>query len=103
MRERSRERRKHQNVCLAMSVPQIGSAGGARGFAQFRDIAAGAAEIKLLGAAADFRMRSATLHLGAAALVDLTISPVIFEHSAAVVARSGVDHLMLTMYLAGGC
>jgi AraC-like DNA-binding protein len=86
-----------------MTVLQLGSAAGARGFAQFRDTATGAAEIKLPGPADDFRMRSATLLLGSAVLVDLTITPVIFEHSAALVARTGVDHLMLTMYLAGEC
>jgi AraC-like DNA-binding protein len=30
-------------------------------------------------------------------------SPVIFEYPASLVARTGVDHLMLTMYLAGTC
>jgi AraC-like DNA-binding protein len=86
-----------------MTVLQRGSAAGARGLAEFRDIAAGAAEIKLPGAAEDFRMHSATLHLGSAVLVDLTITPVILEYSASLVARTGVDHLMLTMYLTGGC
>jgi AraC-like DNA-binding protein len=86
-----------------MTVLQLGSAAGERGFARFRDSAAGAAEITLLGAADDFRMRSATLHLGTAVFVDLTISPVILEYPASLVARTGVDHLMLTMYVAGRC
>jgi AraC-like DNA-binding protein len=86
-----------------MTVLQRGSAAGERGFARFRDSAAGATEIKLLGAADDFRMRSATLHLGSAVLVDLAITPVILEYPASLVARTGIDHLMLTMYLAGRC
>ena len=86
-----------------MTVLQLDSVAGERGFAQFRDTATGAAEIKLPGAVDDFRMSSRTLLLGSAVLVDLTITPVIFEHSASLVARAGVDHLMLTMYLAGEC
>ena len=85
-----------------MTAPWFDSAAGARGFARFREHAAGAAEIKLPGAAEDFRMRSATRLLGSAVLVNITITPVIFEHTASLVARVGVDHLMLTMYLAGG-
>jgi AraC-like DNA-binding protein len=81
----------------------IASAAGERGFARFRDSAAGAAEIRLIGAAEDFRMRSATRHFGSALLVDLTITPVMFDYPASLVARSGIDHLMLTMYLAGRC
>jgi AraC-like DNA-binding protein len=96
-------RRKQQIEYPAMTVLQVDSAAGERGFARFRDSATGAAEIKLLGAADDFRMRSATLHLGTAVLVNLAVTPVIFEHPASLVARTGVDHLMLTMYLAGRC
>jgi len=86
-----------------MTAPWFDSAAGARGFARFREIAAGAAETRVPGAIEDFRMRSATRHLGSAALVDITISPVIYDRTASVVARAGIDHLMLTMYLAGGC
>jgi AraC-like DNA-binding protein len=86
-----------------MTVPQLESATGERGFARFRDVAAGAAETKVVGEPEDFRMHSATLHLGSAVFVDLTITPVSFEYSAALVARGGIDHLMLTMYLEGEC
>lgn len=86
-----------------MTVPLFDSATGERGFARYRDVAAGAAETKVVGAAEDFRMRSATQHLGSAVLVDVTITPVTYAHTASIVARTGLDHLMLTMYLAGGC
>ena len=86
-----------------MTVRMLDSATGEGGLARFRDMAAGAAETNIVGSAEDFRMNSATLHLGSAVIVDLSISPVIFNHPATLVARHGVDHLMLTMYLAGEC
>jgi AraC-like DNA-binding protein len=93
----------HDHGPPAVTERMLDSAAGKRGLARFRDIAAGAAETKVVGAAENFRMHSAFQHLESAVLVDLMITPVIFSHTPSLIARTGVDHLMLTMYLAGTC
>jgi AraC-like DNA-binding protein len=70
---------------------------------KFRDSTAAIADLTSRDATDSFQTQTTTTHLGRAVAVDVTTTPVAFDHSSAHVARSGLDHYMVSMYVAGGC
>lgn len=76
---------------------------GEPGFARFREDTADIAEVTFRDAPDAFQAHSTTRHLGSAVTVDVTSSPVIFDHTTSHIARTRADHYMVTMYVSGGC
>ena len=81
---------------------QFGSATQAYEF--FRDGAAGAhiCDPRLVGSRDAFRFKARSIDLGTAVLIDGSVSPMVTQRSAQMIARAGIDHYQISLSIRGG-